>query len=78
MTMLKVRHFFPDILCSVTACVTQSNVASDLVRFLIGLRMVAEIRKNEVKFGCFLFWLSFLSTYGTVTFFNKRPHVSFC
>lgn len=54
MTMLKLRHFFPDILCSVTASVNQSNVASDLVWFLIGLRMVAEIWKNEIKFNCFL------------------------
>ena len=54
MTMLKVRHFFPDILFAVTAGVTQINVASELEWFLIGLRMVAEIWKNEVKFSCFL------------------------
>lgn len=36
-TMLKVRHFFLDILSSVADCIAKSNVASDLVCFLIGL-----------------------------------------
>lgn len=48
-TTLKVRYFFLNILSSVADCITQSNVASDLVWFGNGLAMTSGRGSTEVE-----------------------------